>query len=247
MSFTDKLVCITGASGGIGRPLAEAFASRGARLLLLAHRGAASLDDWRGRARIAVADVRDPAALDAALAGERIDVCVANAGIFPPDDVGLHAMSEARVREVIDTNLLGSMWTARAFLKNLAAHPGRDAALVLIGSTSARFGERGHAEYSTSKAGLYGLLRSLKNEIVDLDPTGRVNLVEPGWTVTEMARTSIDDGAVQRALRTMPLRRMAAPEDVANAVVFLASPAARHVTGEVLTVAGGMEGRVRWE
>ncbi|HKA87918.1 MAG TPA: SDR family oxidoreductase [Haliangiales bacterium] len=247
MTFAGKLVCITGASGGIGRALAEAFAAEGARLLLVAHRRAAALDDWRDRARVAAADVRDPDALDAAMAGERIDVCVANAGIFPDDDVGLHAMSEARVREVIDTNLLGTLWTARAFLKNLAAHPGRDAALVLIGSTSARFGERGHAEYSTSKAGLYGLLRSLKNEIVDLDPTGRVNLVEPGWTMTPMARRSIDEGAINRALRTMPLRRVAAPEDVAAAVTFLASPAARHVTGEILTVAGGMEGRVRWE
>jgi 3-oxoacyl-[acyl-carrier protein] reductase len=247
MSFDGKLVCITGASGGIGRSLAGAFAAKGARLLLLANRHASALDDWRDRARIAVADVRDPDALAAAMAGERIDVCIANAGIFPSEDVGLHQQPEARVREVLETNLLGAIWTARAFLRNLAAHPGRDAALVFIGSTSARFGERGHAEYSTSKAGLYGLLRSLKNEIVDLDPTGRVNLVEPGWTLTDMARASIDVGAVKRALRTMPLRRMAEPEDVAQAVLFLASPAARHVTGEILTVAGGMEGRVRWE
>jgi 3-oxoacyl-[acyl-carrier protein] reductase len=247
VTFTDKLCCITGASGGIGRALAEAFAARGARLLLLAHRNADALAAWRGRARIAVADVRDPAALDAAMAGERIDICIANAGIFPSRDVGVHDLPDARIREVLDVNLLGSLFTARAFFRNLQAHPGRDAALVFIGSTSARFGERGHAEYSASKAGLYGLLRSLKNEIVDLDPTGRVNLVEPGWTLTDMAKMAIDDGTVSRALRTMPLRRVAAPEDIAEVVTFLASTAARHVTGEILTVAGGMEGRVRWD
>jgi len=232
LGLDGKRVCITGASGGIGRALAEAFAAEGARLLLL-----------EGRR---TADVTRPAALEAAMAGDRIDVCVANAGIFPAEDVPLHQMPEDRIRSVIETNLLGTIWTARAFLRNLAAHPGQDACLLLIGSTSARFGERGHAEYSTSKAGLYGLLRSLKNEIVELDPGGRVNLIEPGWTMTEMARSSIDAGILDRAFRTMALRRVAAPEDVASAAVFLASPRARHITGEVITIAGGMERRLLW-
>jgi 3-oxoacyl-[acyl-carrier protein] reductase len=100
-----------------------------------------------------------------------------------------------------------------------------------------------------SKTGLYGLLRSLKNEIVTLDPYGRVNLVEPGWTATEMARPTLEQpGRVERIVRTMPLRQIARPADIARAVVFLCSPlAARHISGETLTVAGGMEGRVVWE
>jgi len=233
LGLAGKRVCITGASGGIGRALAESFAAEGARLLLLEGRRAA--------------DVTQPAALEAAMSGERIDVCIANAGIFPAADVPLHEMPEHRIRSVIETNLLGTIWTARAFLRNLAAHPGKDACLLLIGSTSARFGERGHAEYSVSKAGLYGLLRSLKNEIVALDQTGRVNLIEPGWTMTEMARSSVDAGVVDRALRTMALRRVATPDDVANAATFLASPRARHITGEIITIAGGMEGRLLWD
>lgn len=120
------------------------------------------------------------------------------------------------------------------------------AALVFTGSTAAKFGERGHADYATAKAALYGLMRSLKNEIVALDPFGRVNIVEPGWTITEMSRRAIDDpGVVAKVVRTMPLHQIARADDIARVAAWLASPlAARHVSGESVTVAGGMEGRV---
>ena len=120
--------------------------------------------------------------------------------------------------------------------------------VLFIGSTSGRFGERGHAEYSASKSALRGLTLSLKNEIVDLDPRGRVNLVEPGWTVTEMTKDALkDDAMLARSLATMPLKRVATPDDIADAVLWLSSPRARHVSGEVVTVAGGMEGRLLHE
>jgi 3-oxoacyl-[acyl-carrier protein] reductase len=118
----------------------------------------------------------------------------------------------------------------------------------LIGSTAGQFGEARHLEYAVSKAGLYGLMRSLKNELVELDPWARINLVEPGWTVTPMAEASLAvPGTIEKVCATMPLRQLARPEDVARTVVFLSSPAlARHLTGQVLTVAGGMEGRALW-
>ena len=118
-----------------------------------------------------------------------------------------------------------------------------------MGSTAGKFGERGHVELAGSKAALVGILRTLKNEIVQLDPFGRVNLVEPGWTATSMAQEAMDnDETVRRALTTMPLRQIARPEDIARAVLFVSSPLlARHITGQTLTVAGGMEGRSQWE
>src|SRR5213079_1123103 len=93
---------------------------------------------------------------------------------------------------------------------------------------------------------VYGLLFSLKNEIVRIAPRGRVNAVCPGWTESPMTRTSLDDpGLVRRATRTMALRKVARPEDVARQVVALASDEiSGHVTGQVVTVAGGMEGRL---
>ncbi len=245
-------VLITGASGGIGRALAEVFAETGARLILAAHRNRRALEDhvagrpWRDRATVLALDVTDPAAVAAALGAGPVDVCIANAAIGPVEDVPLHAMAEARIRSVVEVDVLGAIFTARAFLAALARTGAREggASLIFIGSTAGRFGEAGHAEYAASKAALHGLMLSLKNEIVRLDPHGRVNLVEPGWTRTPMIDVDLEAAAIQRTLATMPLKRLAEPEDVARAALWLASPAARHVTGQVLTVAGGMEGRV---
>ncbi|MFV8751663.1 SDR family NAD(P)-dependent oxidoreductase [Nannocystaceae bacterium ST9] len=256
-------VLITGASGGIGEALAQAFADEGANLVLHSQRRGAELAariaerGWRERAVIGEADVREPEGLDALLAAGRerfgrVDVAIVNAGIWPSEDLPLDRLDPARVREVIDVNLLGAIWTCRAFMRQLVElgprEDGRGASVCLIGSTAGRFGEANHLEYAVSKAGLHGLMRSLKNEIVRVDPWGRVNLVEPGWTVTPMAAASIEQpGVIERVCASMPLRQLARPEDVAGAVVYLSAPGmARHVSGEVITVAGGMEGRRLW-
>ena len=256
-------VAITGASGGIGESLVEAFAAEGCELALHSRtrgRELARLVERKGLAARSLcqeADLRSEAELErafAAWAGHfgRIDVCVANAGIWPADPEPLQRVSTARVREVIEVNLLGVLWTARAFLRVLErSGPRRDghgASLLLIGSTAGRFGEAGHVEYAASKAALYGVVRSLKNEIVQLDPAARVNLVEPGWTRTPMAEAALaQPEVVARVMATRPLRQLAEPCDVARICVALASPLiSRHVSGEIVTVAGGMEGRVLW-
>ena len=103
------------------------------------------------------------------------------------------------------------------------------------------------SQAAAAKAALtYGLTRTLKNEIVRIVPAGRVNTVCPGWTLTEMARPGLDDPeTVTRVLQTRALRRVGRPQDIASAVVFLASDRlAGHMTGQILTVAGGMEGRL---
>ena len=130
-----------------------------------------------------------------------------------------------------------------------ARDDGHGASLTFIGSTAGRFGEAMHSDYSTSKAGMYGLVRSLKNEVVKLDPFARVNMVEPGWTVTEMAREALDQpGKITGIAKTAALRQLARADDIARAVMMLSSPgASRHITGEVITVAGGMEGRTLWQ
>jgi 3-oxoacyl-[acyl-carrier protein] reductase len=119
----------------------------------------------------------------------------------------------------------------------------------MIGSTAGRFGEAGHCDYAVSKAGMYGLLRSLKNEIVHTDPYARVNLLEPGWTVTEMAREALEKpGTIESALQSTPMQQLARPEDIARVALTLSSPyLSRHVSGQTITVAGGMEGRVQWQ
>lgn len=263
LALKDKVVWVTGASGGIGRAVAETCAAEGARLALHANRGADELREWlaaqafAARGLVVQADLRDWRALDAC-ASEiaehfgRIDVCVANAGVWPAGDLRLDELAVERLQDTIAVNLLGSLYTVRAFMQCLAASgpraDGHGAAVILIGSTAGQFGERGHVDYAASKAGLIGAMRSLKNEIVQLDPYARVNVVEPGWTVTHMARPALEEpGSVERVTRTMALRQLARAKDIARAVAMLASPsAARHITGQVITVAGGMEGRLLW-
>ncbi|MFO1011847.1 MAG: SDR family oxidoreductase [Planctomycetota bacterium] len=264
LQLSDKVVFVTGASGGIGRALALEFAAEGAKLALVGASKHAELEawlatqPWKERALALHADTTSPLEVEVAMERARehfgrVDVCVANAGRWTPEAKLLHRADEQRIRANLEVNLFGSLWTARSFFAALArGAPRRDghgACLLFVGSTAGRFGEKGHAEYATGKAALRGLMLTLKNEIVELDPWGRVNLIEPGWTVTHMARAALDEpGTIARVVRTMPLRQLARAKDVARAAVLLASPAAsRHVTGETITVAGGMEGRVQWD
>ena len=117
---------------------------------------------------------------------------------------------------------------------------------MLVGSTAGIFGEAGHADYAAAKSAILGgLLLSLKNEAVRRNPQTRVNAVAPGWTVSPMTERLLDDDQVNRISRTMALRKVATADDVAAQIVALASPLlSGHVTGQVVSVAGGMEGRV---
>src|SRR5207302_5146399 len=148
-----------------------------------------------------------------------------------------------RWRDRLVRKLTASFLTARAFLREVERNGG--GSLVLVGSTAGIFGEAGHADYAAAKSAvLGGLLLSLKNEVTRIAPLARVNAVAPGWTVSPMTRGHLDDEHVRQISRTMALRKVAEPEDVAAQVVVLASDAlSGHVTGQVVTVAGGMEGR----
>lgn len=255
--LSGKTVLVTGASGGIGWTTAQALRDEGCRVVLHGNRNAGALEerarDWPNAIALAAdvgsaAEVEDMFARAVSLTGG-VDVCVANAGIWPPDAKLLHEMDPLRIQEVIQVNLLGAIYTARAFLRQVESTARRGSALVLVGSTAGRFGEAGHTEYAVSKAGLRGLMLSYKNEVVAIDPGGRCNLVEPGWTISPMTAEHLeDDAAIVRTTRTMALRRIARSEDVAAAIVMLASPRlSAHLSGQTLTVAGGMEGRLLWE
>lgn len=249
--LSGKGVLVTGASGGIGAACARAFAAEGARVAVHYHRGeerahavAAELD-----APMLQADLTDELEVDrlfeeARTALGRVDVCAAVAGVWPSDDVPVWQLPLERWERTVRENLTSSFLTARSFLREVERNG--HGSLVLIGSTAGIVGEAGHADYAAAKAAvLGGLLLSLKNEIVRIAPSARVNAVAPGWTESPMTRGHVDPAAVRRVSRTMALRKVAQPDDVARQVVVLASDElSGHVTGQVITVAGGMEGRV---
>ncbi len=251
-----KVVLVTGASGGIGRACAQAFAQEGARLILHAHRNLAKaerLAEELDAEAIAIgADLRDEAAVASFFAQAverfvRLDAVVVNAGAWPRKPAPVYAMSLAQWRDTLETNLTSAFLCARYYFRFLDVVRPESASLVFVGSTAALFGEENHADYAASKAGMvHGLAKSLKNEIVRLVPAGRVNAVCPGWTRTPMAEADLEDTeTVAKVLQTCALKKIAEPQDVANAVVFLSSDKlAGHISGENITVAGGMEGRL---
>jgi 3-oxoacyl-[acyl-carrier protein] reductase len=244
-------VLVTGGAGGIGAAISSAFAAEGARVAVHFHSNATATRLAQQLHGIAVkADLTDErethAMFDAVLATfGHLDVCVANAGWYPPDDVPIWELPVARWREVMDRNLTTTFLTAKGFLAH-ASTTGRGS-LVMVASTAGEFGEAGHSDYAAAKGAIgSGLLRSLKNEAARIGDGVRVNAVAPGWTITpRREEAGMDPSMVERATATMARKQLARPADVATQVVILASDRlSAHQTGQLVTVAGGMEGRI---
>ncbi len=249
--LSGRGVIVTGGAGGIGTVVCRAFAAEGARVAI-AHRtsgeAAAALAAELGGVALA-ADLRDASSVDLLFDAAveqlgRLDVCVANAGAWPSEDLAVWDMDPARWEATIASNLTVTFLTARAFLRHAAVTG--SGSLVLVGSTAGQFGEAGHADYAAAKGAIItGLLLSLKNEVARIGSGVRVNAVAPGWTATRMiGDKGLDEDHMSRITSTMSLKKLGRPEDVAAAVVYLASDLlSGHLSGQVITVAGGMEGR----
>jgi len=245
MSLAGKVALVTGGSRGIGRATALKLASLGATVVVNYNKNAeeaalvvAAMQEAGGTGQAIQADVSLPAEaqrlLDETIKNyKRLDILVNNAGITR--DKLLMQMNEEAWDAVLDTNLKGAYLCCKAAVRTMLKQ--KSGRIINISSISGQAGSGGQANYSAAKAGLIGFTKALAREVGSRSIT--VNAVAPGFIETDMT-TVLAEEFRQKALAQIPLERFGKPEDIAEAVAFLASDSAAYITGHVLTVDGGM-------
>jgi 3-oxoacyl-[acyl-carrier protein] reductase len=244
--LSQQVAIVTGASQGLGRAMAAALAANGALVICVARNAdklaqtVATIEQEGGQAEAISCDVTDGQSVDKLVDDVvekhgRLDILINNAGITR--DTLMPRMSDAEWDDVIGTNLRGAFLFSRAAARLMMRS--RYGRIINVSSVAGLIGNPGQTNYSASKAGLIGMTRSLSRELAKRHVT--VNAIAPGFIESEMTKT-LGDALLNEAKKHIPARRLGKPEEVAAAVVYLASPAAAYVTGTVLTVDGGMTG-----
>jgi 3-oxoacyl-[acyl-carrier protein] reductase len=244
IDLAGQAALVTGGSRGIGRAAALLLARSGADVALTFHTradeaesAAREVQRLGRRAFVGGGDLADPEVVDRLVAGVKrefggLDIFVANAGVWPVEEIALAELPLARWRRTVAANLDSVFLTTRAVLGVM--RPG--ARVVIVSSTAGQRGEAYHADYAATKGALIALTKSLA---VEYAPDVIVNCVAPGWVDTEMSSPALTEDNRAQIEGTIPLRRIATAEDVAGPILFLCSTLSRHITGEVLNVNGG--------
>lgn len=244
LDFSDRFVVVTGGSRGIGAACCQQFSEAGATVLVHYRENRAAAEAVRSRLASSAGGEHLSHAADLSRANDvnglfeflggkwdRIDVLVNNAGIWKENP--MRRLEEGDLEETIGLNLRGVFLTTGRAVPLLT---GADSNIVNVSSTA---GQRGEARYSPYAASKGAVIAATKSWAVELAPQIRVNAVAPGWVDTDMCREPFAEGGRARIESEIPLRRVASADDVAAAIVFLASAQARHITGEILNVNGG--------
>lgn len=247
LALTGRVALVTGASRGIGRAIARTLAARGAVVAVNysqredAARELCDLIAADGGKAIAVGfDVADPAAVEAGIARVAqelggLHILVNNAGVSV--DALLLRASVDDFGRLLDINLKGAFLCCKAAARHLL-RARADGRIINISSVVGEQGNAGQAMYAAAKAGILGLTKSLARELASRGVT--VNAVTPGFIDTDMTAAALQGEAREALLKQIPLARIGRPEEVAEAVAFLAAPAASYITGHILRVNGGL-------
>lgn len=240
LDLNGRVALITGASRGIGKAIAEAFANAGAHVVCVSRSAAdvQAVADTLPNASAAACDVSSTAGftdLINNIVGEhgRLDILVNNAGITR--DGLIMRMKEDDWNMVLDINLKGAFNGIKAVTRTMMKQ--RSGRIINISSVVGLTGNAGQANYAASKAGLIGLTKSIAKELSSRGIT--VNCIAPGYIATDMT-AELSDAVKEDLEKQIPLGRIGNPEDIANAVLFLASDEASYITGQTITVDGGI-------
>lgn len=251
LSLSGKVALISGGSRGIGAATVRMFATAGAKVAFSYRSARAQAEtlakECGGSAcRPITSDLKTPEAAHA-LVDEtvrhfgRLDILVANHGVWPPDDVPIERMSDEQWRSTLSTNLDGVFGLIKHAVAQMKAQPRKNASaghIVLISSTSGQRGEAFHCDYSATKGALISMTKGLSTELASAGIY--VNCVAPGWVDTDMSAAALEDPKSGDAIRrTIPLGRVGKPEEIAAPVLFLCTEHAGFITGEVFNVNGG--------
>jgi 3-oxoacyl-[acyl-carrier protein] reductase len=253
MALDGKVALITGGARGIGAATVRLFRQAGARVVFnyrAARERAEALAAECGGAESCRAFGKELDSADAgrALVAEtigafgRIDCLIVNHGIWPPEDAPIATMGERQWRRTMDVNLdsvFGLVQAAVAAMQRQSASNGEvQGHIVLVSSTAGQRGEAFHADYAVSKGALISLTKSLSSELVSQGIY--VNCVAPGWVATEMSAPALaTEVGRTKIFGTIPLGRVGRPEEIAAPILFLCTPWAGFISGEVLNVNGG--------
>jgi 3-oxoacyl-[acyl-carrier protein] reductase len=242
--LANQVAVVTGAGRGIGRAIALKLATEGANVVCVsrtmensekvaAEVRALGRKAWAHAVDVSSADAVASAAEKILQEASRVDILVNNAGVTR--DGLLMRMSEADWDTVLDTNLKGAFLFTKAFSRAFLKQ--RSGRIINVGSVIGHIGNAGQCNYAASKAGLFGFTKSIARELASRSVT--VNAIAPGFVETDMT-AALTEEVKAGILKQIPLGSLGQAEDIANAALFLALPASRYITGQILTVDGGM-------
>ena len=250
LSLDGKVALITGGSRGIGAATVRLFVRAGARVFFNYEKSQAAAEVLARECgetlcSTAASTLDRPSAAKQLVEAcvekfGRLDILVANHGVWPPEDAPIDRMADEQWRRTVAVNLdavFGLVKYSVAAMKKIAsAHS--PAHVVLVSSTAGQRGEAFHCDYAATKGALISMVKGLSTELARNHIY--VNSIAPGWVATDMARPALEDSATaQKVLSTIPLGRVGTPEEIAGPILFLCTPMAGFITGEVFNVNGG--------